>query len=134
VPKAVNPSSRFDRTPTCNIHTDRQRAIADTIRYDTRCYFNVCALKLTQVSLIYRTEPQLKVENEELKSKQHICSEVSVTVREESVESLESSLWRKMRQFAPRNSSRCVRRPNLHLGRLERVVTCYLLLEDDGLW
>jgi len=31
-----------------------------SIRYNTRCYFNVCARKPTWVSLIYRTEPTTK--------------------------------------------------------------------------
>ena len=41
------------------------------VRYDTRCYFNVqCSQKLTQVRLIYRTEPTTKSEKtEKLKSK-----------------------------------------------------------------
>jgi len=41
------------------------------VRYDTRCCFNVqCSQKLTQVRLIYRTEPTTKSEKtEKLKSK-----------------------------------------------------------------
>jgi len=43
----------------------------DTIRYDTRCYFNV-AQKLTRVSLIYRTKPKAKkLKKGRLKSKKN---------------------------------------------------------------
>jgi len=57
--------------------------------YDMRCYFNVRAQKLT---LIYRTEPTTKKwRKEELKSKDRICSEVSVN----SPENPWSQSWRK---------------------------------------
>jgi len=41
----------------------------------------MCAQKLTQGSLIYRTEPTTKKWKKELISKKRVCSEVSVIVR-----------------------------------------------------
>ena len=68
-----------------------------TIRYDTRCYFNVRS-KADESQLIYRTENrQLRSEKrKKLKSKKRICSEVSVNSPGKSVESVlkkKGRLW-----------------------------------------
>ena len=46
----------------------------DTIRYDTRCYFNVRSKADISRSLIYRTEKTTKnCKREKLKSKNSLC-------------------------------------------------------------
>ena len=61
------------------------QCICDTIRYDTRCYFNV----RSKVSLIYLTKPTIKKWGKvKLKSKKRICSKVSVNSLAEFVESV----------------------------------------------
>ena len=57
--------------------------ISATIRYDTRCYFNVRskANMSRSVSLIYRTEPttkKCKSRRKKTKSRKQICSEITV--------------------------------------------------------
>ena len=51
----------------------------DTIRYDTRCYFNVRS-KADIVNFIFRTEPKTKKwkTEKQKKVKKRVCSEVSV--------------------------------------------------------
>jgi len=67
----------------------------DTVRYDTRCYFNVCSkadmsqLNLLQVwMLAQRTK---KGKQKKLKSKKQLCSEVSLN----SLGHPWSKLWRR---------------------------------------
>ena len=76
--------------------------------YDMRCYFNVRAQKLTSV---YRTEPTTKKwRKEELKSKDRICSEVSVN----SPENPWSQSWRKKGRL--RWQKNCRKRLYMRMG------------------
>ena len=60
----------------------QQTPVNDTIRYDTRCYFNVRSKAYRSQlnrAMVYRTEPMTKSgKQKKVKSKKRICSEVSV--------------------------------------------------------
>jgi len=70
----------------------------DTIRYDTRCYFNVRSkanMSQLAVSLIYRTEPTTKkCKNRKTKLRKQICSEITVN----SLGNPCSESWRRKRE------------------------------------
>jgi len=79
----------------CYRRRTAQRAVSVkilSIRYDTRCYFNVCSkANMSQLNLPH-TEPQTKkCKTEKLKSKNRICWEVTVN----SLGNPCSESWRK---------------------------------------
>ena len=52
---------------------------SDTVRYDTRCYFNVQSkADMSHLNLPHRTNNKKSGKTEKLKSKRRVCSAVSV--------------------------------------------------------
>ena len=75
-------------------HVYTKQSFIHTIRYDTRCCFNVRS-KANMVSLIYRTEPTtIKCKIVKTKSSKQMCSEITVN----SLGNPCSKSWRRKRK------------------------------------